>query len=430
MRYPDFIEKPFPFPSFFRVQMPEAGPHITDVADAITREMRAILPESGIKGGNRVALCVGSRGIHQLPVMIRAMCDEIKAVGAHPVILPAMGSHGGATAAGQREVLERLGVSEASCGAPILSSMDTVQLGTVLGEVPVHYSADAFNMDHAITLNRIKPHTKFKAPIESGLLKMLCVGMGKHQGALAWHHFVLKFGFFELLSAMGEAVIERSNYRFGIGVVENAHDRLIAIEAVPASRTRERETALLELAKAHFPRLPVREADVLIIDHIGKEVSGAGMDPNVTGRGYDLRESDFSGNFRATRVAVLNLTENTAGNAIGLGNADFITDKVFENLDYEKTVMNALTSNSIRKAFIPVRLPSDEKAIQACFTTIGPIAPDAVRAVIIRNTRHLSGFWASGAMRPELEKLPNVRLFENTPLRFDAMGILCWETVQ
>jgi hypothetical protein len=425
MRYPDFIENPFPFPPFFRVQMPASGPHITDVAEAITREMRAILPESGIKGEDRVALCVGSRGIHQLPVMIRAMCEAIKAVGAHPVILPAMGSHGGATATGQREVLERLGVTEASCGVPIVSCMDTVLLGTVLGEVPVHYSADAFGMDHAISLNRIKPHTKFKAPLESGLLKMLCVGMGKHRGALTWHHFALKYGFFDLLFAMGEAVIERSNYRFGIGVVENADDQLIAIEAVPASRTRERETTLLEMAKAHFPRLPIRDADVLIIDHIGKEVSGAGMDPNVTGRGYDLRESDFSGNFQTKRVAILNLTESTAGNAIGLGNADFITEKVFENIDYEKTVMNALTSTSIRKAFIPVRLPTDEKAIQACFTTIGPIAPDAVRAVIIRNTRHLSAFWASSALRLEIEKLPNVRLFENTPLRFDAKGNLC-----
>jgi hypothetical protein len=428
MRYPDFIENPYPFPPFFRVRMLDSGPHITDVARAVAREMNAVLPASGIKAGDRVAICVGSRGINELPTMVRAMCEQIKAVGAHPVILPAMGSHGGAGAKGQREVLERLGVTEASCGSPILSTMDTVRLGTVFNEVPVHYSADALGMDHVVSLNRIKPHTKFKAPLESGLLKMLCVGIGKHQGALAWHNFALKHGFFELLSAMGELVIEKSNYRFGIAVVENAHDRTIAIEAVPASRTSERETALLEMAKANFPRLPIREADVLIIETIGKEVSGAGMDPNVTGRGYDLRESDFSGNFRATRVAILNLTENTAGNAIGLGNADFITEKVFETLDYEKTVMNALTSTSIRKAFIPIRLPTDEKAIQACFTTIGPIAPEAVRAVIIRNTRRLSEFRVSSALRPKLEKLPHVRISENEPLQFDAKGNLIGQT--
>jgi hypothetical protein len=428
MHYPDFIEKPFSFPPFFRVQMTGAGPHIADVAGAVTREMRAVLPESGIQAGDRVAVCVGSRGIHQLPVMVRMMCEGIKAAGAFPFILPAMGSHGGATAAGQREVLERLGVTEASCGAPVLSSMETVELGTVFGEVPVHFSADAMGMAHAISLNRIKPHTKFKAPLESGLLKMLCVGMGKHQGALAWHHFALKYGFFELLLAMGEAVIERSNYRFGIGVVENAWDEPIAIEAVPAFRTRERETALLEMAKANFPRLPIREVDVLIIEDIGKEVSGAGMDPNVTGRGYDLKESNFSGNFRATRLAILKLTQNTAGNAIGLGNADFITEKVFEALDYEKTVMNALTSTSIRKAFIPVRLPTEEKAIQACFTTIGPIAPETVRAIIIKNTRKLSEFLASSALRPELEKLSNVRLSANAPLQFDSRGNLCGKT--
>jgi hypothetical protein len=424
LHYPDFIEKPFSFPPFFRVQMPCNDPYIMDVAGAVTREMIAALPESGISSGDRVAVCVGSRGIHRLSVMIRAMCEAIKAAGAFPFILPAMGSHGGATAAGQREVLERLGVTEVSCGAPVLSSMDTVQLGTVFGEVPVHFSADALGMSHAVSLNRIKPHTKFKAPLESGLLKMLCVGMGKHRGALAWHHFALKYGFFELLLVMGEAAIERSNYRFGIGVVENARDKTIAIEAVPAFRTRERETALLVLAKANFPRLPIREADVLIIEQIGKEVSGAGMDPNVTGRGYDFRESDFSGNFRATRLAILNLTQHTAGNAIGLGNADFITEKVFAALDYEKTVMNALTSTSVRKAFIPVRLPTEEKAIQACFTTIGPIAPEAVRAVIIKNTKVLSEFWASSALRPDLETLSNVRLSESAPLQFDALGNL------
>jgi hypothetical protein len=428
MHYPGFIEKPFPFPPFFRVQLPGAGPHLTDVAAAVTREMTAVLPESGIKAGDRVAVCVGSRGIDQLPVMIRAMCEGIKVAGAFPFILPAMGSHGGATAAGQREVLERLGVTEASCGAPVLSSLDTVQLGTVFGEVPVHFSADVLGMTHAVSLNRIKPHTKFKASLESGLLKMLCVGMGKHQGALSWHHFALKYGFFELLLAMGDVVIERSNYRFGIGVVENAQDKTIAIEAVPASRTRARETALLEMAKANFPRLPIREVDVLIIEQIGKEVSGAGMDPNVTGRGYDFRESDFSGNFRATRVAILNLTQHTAGNGIGLGNADFITEKVFEALDYEKTIINALTSTSIRKAFIPVRLPTEEKAIQACFTTIGPIAPEAVRAVIIKNTKVLSEFRASSALRPELETLSNVRLSANAPLQFDAQGNLFKKT--
>lgn len=428
MRYPDFIENPFPFPPFFSVQTSASDTHITDVAGAVTREMNAILPESGIGSGDRVAICVGSRGIHQLPIMIRVMCDRIKAVGAFPVILPAMGSHGGATAGGQREVLERLGISEAVCGAPVLSTMDTVRLGTVFNEVPVHYSADAMGMDHSISLNRIKPHTKFKAPLESGLLKMLCVGMGKHQGALAWHHFALKYGFFELLSEMGGAVIEHSNYRFGIGVVENTHDQVIAIEAVAASRTREREMALLEMAKANFPRLPIREVDVLIVENIGKEISGAGMDPNVTGRGYDLRESDFSLDFRATRVAILNLTRDSAGNAIGLGNADFITEKIFQNLDYEKTVMNALTSTSIRKAFIPLRLPTDEKAIQACFTTLGPIAPEAVRAVIINSTRALSGFRASSALRPELETLSNLRISANAPLRFDDGGNLCHST--
>lgn len=425
MRYPDFIERPYPFPPFFQVRRVFPAGHIADVGEAVFRQMEAILPGSGIKAGHRVGICVGSRGINRLPEMVRMMCDRIKAAGAFPILIPAMGSHGGATAEGQREILSGLGVSEETCGAPVVSTMDTVQIGTVHGEVPVHFSTDALRMDHVVSLNRIKPHTKFKAPLESGLMKMLCVGMGKHAGAIAWHNYALKYGFFELLSAMGAVVIEKSNYRFGIAVVENAHDRAVVIEAVSAADTVARETELLQSAKAHFPRLPISNSDVLIVQHIGKEISGAGMDPNVTGRGYDLRESDFSSNFNATRVAILNLTGQANGNAIGFGNADFITEKVFKALDYEKTVMNAMTSNSIRKAFIPIRLPTDEKAIQACFTTIGPVSPDRVRAVIVRNTRSISTFLASAALRPELECLPNMEIAEDGPLRFDYLGNLC-----
>jgi hypothetical protein len=429
MRYPDFIESPFDFPPFHTVQMKYPDDHIADVENAVMQEMDTILPGSGIRAGDRVAVAVGSRGIDRLPQMVRAMCNRIKATGAIPTIIPAMGSHGGATAKGQRLILETLGVTEAGCGAPIISTMDTVQIGTVHAEIPVYFSADARGMDHTITINRIKPHTKFKAPIESGLMKMLCLGLGKHQGALSWHHFALKYGFFELLCAMGECLIEKSNFRFGIAVVENALDEAFLIEAIPANQIRSREASLLEIAKAHFPRLPISTADVLIVGNIGKEISGAGMDPNVTGRSYDYKESDFSINFNATRTAILNISKKSDGNGIGLGNADFITEKVYQVLDYEKTVMNALTSNSIRKAFIPVRLPTDEKAIQACFTTLGPIVPEVVRAVLIRDTRHLSEFWVSEALRPELEKFPNICIGERFSLQFTPGGDLIFPSI-
>jgi hypothetical protein len=251
---------------------------------------------------------------------------------------------------------------------------------------------------------------------------MLCIGMGKHQGALVYHRYALRHGFFELLEAMGQCVLERGNVRFGVAVVEDARDETMHVEAVPKDRIWQREAELLELSKQNMPRLPLKRADVLVILEIGKEISGSGMDPNVTGRAFDLKEDDFSGMFQATRVAILNLSRKTGGNAIGLGNADIITEKVYRDLDYEATLMNALTSFSLRKAFIPVRLPNDRKAIQACYTTLGPIEPEKVRAVIVRDTLHLQDFLASRALLEDLRAVPEAEILERAPLEFDASG--------
>jgi len=287
--------------------------------------------------------------------------------------------------------------------------------------VPVFYARDILAADHAVCLNRIKPHTKFKGPLESGLAKMLCVGMGKHDGALAYHRWALQYGFFPLLREMAQAVLTHGNLRFGVAVVENARDETCRIEAVPAAGILEREPALLATAKEQFPRLPFKRLDVLAIQMIGKEISGAGMDPNVTGRAFDLMESDFSNRMQATRVAVLNLSVRSGGNAIGLGNADIITEKVFQAMDYEATLMNALTSLSLHKAFIPVRLPSDRKALQACFTTLGPKPAEAIEAVVIRDTRHVNEFLASAALIDELQRHPAAAIVAGpAALNFDA----------
>jgi hypothetical protein len=224
--------------------------------------------------------------------------------------------------------------------------------------------------------------------------------------------------------AMGQVAINRSNFRFGVGIVENAYDKLMAVKVVPADKIMEREPALLSLAKKNLPVLPVCDLDVLVVRRIGKEISGAGMDPNVTGRTYDLMESDFSKSINVTRVAILGLSEKSDGNAIGLGNADFITEAVFNKMDYEKTVMNALTSTSLHKAFIPIRMPTDEKAIQACFTTLGPKPPDKVRAVILDDTLQTTDFLASNALGPELLKTLHAQLGNDMRLSFDADGRL------
>ncbi len=425
MRYPSYLEQNFTFPRFCRVRMHYPHLQIDDLEDAVRRASNEVLPGSGIRAGHRVAIGVGSRGIANLPLIIRALCRQLIQMGALPVIIPAMGSHGGATETGQAEVLKTLGVTAEFCGAPIRSSLAVKQVGMAFGKVPVWFSQDALKADHSIILNRIKPHTKFKADIESGLSKMLCVGMGKHRGALAYHKWALKFGFAALVKEMAQTIITNTNFRFGIGIVENAYDQTLKIEALPGQRIAAREPALLEIAKVNFPRLPISQADVLIIGQIGKEISGSGMDPNVTGRAFDLKESDFSDVLQATRIAILNLSAKTQGNAIGLGNADFITEKLFQATDYQATLINALTSISLRKAFIPIRLPDDRKVIQACFTTLGPVPADTVRAVIIRDTLHLSEFWVSNALKPEISQTQGAKILENMYLQFDKKGNFC-----
>ncbi len=424
MRYPDYLNRKIDFPAFHRVQMQASCSQIDDVEAAIGRALDRVLPASGIQSGQRVAVGIGSRGIADLPLMVRALCRKLIEMGALPEIIPAMGSHGGATDKGQAEVLKTLGVTADFCGAPIRSSLAVKQVGLAFEKVPVWFAKDALNADHCICLNRIKPHTKFKDAIESGLCKMLGVGMGKHQGALSYHKWALKFGFAALVQAMAQVIIANTNFRFGIAVVENAHDQPLQIEAIPGNQITAREPALLKSAKQHFPRLPMDQTDLLVIGQIGKEISGAGMDPNVTGRAFDLQESDFSKILKATRIAILNLSPLTKGNAIGMGNADFITEKVYRAMDYEATLMNALTSVSLRKAFIPIRLPDDSMAMRAGFTTLGPISPGEVRAVIIRDTSHLDRFWVSDALAQEIRSIPETKILEKVQLQFDARGNL------
>lgn len=418
MRYPPYIEKKITFPDFYRVRRLPPSKALDDPVGTLKNQLLPALNAAGIKPGQTVALGVGSRGIADISDLIACICNCLGQMGAHPWIIPAMGSHGSATEKGQLSVLEKLGITEGSCGAQFFPQLDVTRLTRVFDTVPVYFSSKAMEADHTICINRIKPHTKFKGSIESGLYKMMVVGLGKHKGALTYHNHALQYGFASLLKEMGNAVVETSNICLGIGVVEDHTDRIMHIDVVPVKEIPAREPELLEMAKAHFPSLPYQDLDVLIVGQIGKEISGSGMDPNVTGRTCDFMEDDFSKALAAKRVAILDLSKKTAGNAIGLGNADIITEKVFQKMDYEATLMNALTSMSLKKAAIPVRLPSEEKAIQAAFQTIGPIAPDDVRAVIIKDTIHMNEFLISRALVTETERLQHVGEINRQELKF------------
>ena len=424
MRYPGYLEKKFNFPEFYRVKLALPSMALPDPANDLKAQLAKALDQSAIEPGQTVAVGVGSRGINKIADLVAQICRSIKEKGAHPVIIPAMGSHGSATPGGQEKTLAKLGIARDVCQATIASQMDAVEVGTVFDDVPVYFSKKAMEADHSICINRIKPHTKFKGDVESGLYKMLVVGMGKHTGALTYHNFALKYGFHRLLKAMGDTIIKQTNLCLGIGVVEDAYDQVMKIEVIPAAQISTREPGLLALAKAHFPSLPYKDLDLLVVRQIGKEISGSGMDPNVTGRTCDLMEDDFSQSLDVKRLVILALSANTAGNAIGLGNADIITEKVFAGMNYQATIMNALTSMSLKKAAIPVRLPNEEKAVQAGFQTIGPVPPEKVRAVIIRDTMHTADFLVSEGLARETEKLSCLKEMTSCRIAFSSSGDL------
>lgn len=389
----------------------------------IPRSVRDALNASGVAErllpNGEVAIGVGSRGIAGLPQIVRATVDWFRERGARPFLVPCMGSHGGATAEGQLRVLEHLGVTAASAGCPIRAGMDTIVIGTLDNGLPVHMDAHATSADGVFVINRVKPHTAFTGPHESGLVKMLVIGLGKRNGADCCHS--LGFGrFAEVMPQMARLLLERKpSLLGGLAVVENAHDRVCLLEAVLPERLLERDQALLVEARARMGSLPVDDLDVLLVDRMGKDISGSGMDPNITGRSPSPYKT---GGLKAARLGVLRLTEASGGNATGMGNADVVTQRLVDSADFESTY--AITSTSLKAAAIPLVMPSDEAAVRGLIKTCGA-GPRPVRLAYIRDTLSLNTFWASAALAEELSARPDCRVSpESGVFRFDAEGSL------
>lgn len=377
--------------------------------------------------GAEIAVAVGSRGIANLPLIVSTVVDWFRSRGYRPFIVPAMGSHGGATAEGQLRLLKHLGITESSVGCSIRASMDVTMLGTLDNGLPLFMDACAARADGVFIINRIKPHTAFTGPHESGLAKMLVIGLGKRHGATTCHS--LGFGEFpRLMPAMAQAILDRkATILGGLALVENASEHTCLIEAVPRQRLLERDRALLSYARHRMALLPVTELDVLLVDRMGKNISGSGMDPNVTGRA----PSPFkTGKLHVTQLGVLRLTRESRGNAIGLGNADVITRRLLEHVDFNVTYTNAITSTALKAASIPVVMPTDEAAIR-CLLKTCHVESRNVRLVFIRDTLFLEQFWISPALVPELAVHPEcVVAQEVTTFRFAADGTLLqpsWE---
>lgn len=374
-----------------------------------------------IRPGMRIAITAGSRGIDHIAEYLRILGECVREMGAEPFVVPAMGSHGGATAPGQLQVLEELGITEASVGMEIVSSMDTVLVGSTAGGLPAYADRIACQADGIILMNRIKAHTQFRGPYESGLMKMLVIGLGKQRGAEACHRLGL-IHMSENVEEIGRFLLSRLPVLFGIGLVENAYDQTMLIQGIPAAKIPDCEPELLRQAKAHMPRLYPPNLDVLIVDRIGKNYSGSGMDPNVTGRFYSREIQAVPA---AERIVVLGLSEETGGNGCGLGVADTTTRRVVEHLDRESMYINGLTSRVSESGRIPLYFESDREAIQAAMKLTGKTGADRLRMARIPNTMQLERIWLSQAMWEEAQHAENlVVLGPPVPLPFDGEGNL------
>jgi hypothetical protein len=408
------------FPNMMRVRQVAKAPKEEDCKAAMARELNSLDLSSMISKGATIALAVGSRGIAHIDKMVRWTVSHLQAAGANVFIFPAMGSHGGGTAEGQIEVLASLGVTEPNIGAPIRATMDTVEIGRSRFGFPVLVDAYAAEADGIVMINRIKPHTDFQGPIESGLTKMMAIGMGKHRGCVEVHRQTVQYGYRDVIPAVGRTILEKLPILFGVGVLENAYDETALIRAIPAKQLPDDEAQLLKKAKEWMARLPVDQLDVLVVDEMGKNVSGTGMDTNVIGRVMFIGEPEPERPF-ITRIVVLNLTQASHGNAIGVGMADFTTQRLINQMDLKATMTNAIAAMTPEKGRLPIALENDRQAVAAALATIGPVSVHDARVIHIKNTLELGAMEVSTALGNEISETDGWVVEENVgPLGFDS----------
>jgi len=412
------------FPDMIRLRQTFDRTSVTDIPGAVKAELKKLALEKRVRQGQRIALTGGSRGIANIALILKSAADYVKSIGARPFIFPAMGSHGGATAEGQTAMLAHYQVTEAFTGAPVLSSMDTVEISRTRDGVPVFIDKNAFEADGIIVVNRIKPHTKFKAPIESGLMKMMAIGMGKQKGAEYYHKAAIQYTFPKIIIDAGREVMRKAPVLCGLGLVENGYDQTAMIAALLPEELEEREKELLVTAKGMMPRLPFNEIDLLIIDEMGKEISGTGIDPNVTGRNRDIL-GVFPHPVNVKRLFVGDLTPSSDGNANGIGFADLTTQRLVDKIDRVSTYMNCITAISLEKAAIPMHFETDRECIEVALGSVGLIPPKESRIVRIKNTLQLDEVEVSEIYKDDIPNRPDLEILEGPhPLPFDARGNL------
>lgn len=395
---------------------------IASIPEAVAAELEKAAVRNQIRSGDTVALTAGSRGIADIAGVLRAAADYVKSCGGRPFIVPAMGSHGGAAAGGQTVLLSKLGITEDSAGCEIRSTMETDEIGRTPDDIPVFADRHVRSADHVIVINRIKPHTKFKGPVESGLMKMMAVGMGKAEGARRCHQAAVQLGLSRVIETAGAAVLSKLPILCGIGLVENGQDQLAVIRALEPDRLYEGEKRLLIQAREKMAKIPFTDIDLLIVDEMGKNISGTGMDTNVTGVNRDIA-GVFETDRRTRRLFVRDLTLETQGNALGIGFADFTTARLVQKIDRRKTYVNCLTAISPEKAAIPMYFESDRECIDAAVQCLGMPPAESLRIVHIKNTLELGRLHVSTAYQPDIEASPALsRISGWAHMRFNESG--------
>lgn len=408
------------FPEMTKIEQNIPDIHLTNIFETVQKQIAKTKFNKRIEKGSKVAIAVGSRNIDKLADVVSAIITEVKRIGGIPFIIPAMGSHGGGTAEGQVEILRNLDISIKTLDTPIISSMEVIKIGETKSHIPIYIDKNAMLADAIIVVARIKPHTDFSGDIESGLLKMLAVGLGKHKGAAIMHSYGIE-SFSKIIPEVGLKILEKAPISLGIALLENGHGKLSEIVAIDPENFLEVEKKLLKKEKLLMPKLPLSEIDILLVNEIGKDISGAGMDPNIIGRSKSI-EKNIGKNIHI--IIPLDLTERTHGNAGSIGLSDLITKKLFEKIDFNVLYTNLLASNGYLEGKIPIVVKNDEYAIKIAMKILNKNCKN-VKMVRIQNTQNIIEMKVSEALLSEVQNNKNIKIIgEARRLKTDILGNL------
>lgn len=405
-------------PRLYLISQSFSQPVVENIAEEVARQLKNIAIDQLIHRDQRVAITAGSRGIKNIAEILSVVVTEFKHLGARPFIVPAMGSHGGGTAEGQTEVLNSLGINEATVGAPVISDTEVVKLGRTEKGATVYMDKNAFDADAIFVINRVKPHTKFKANIESGLMKMIAIGLGKQKGCTELH----SFGLYPELVHAARMALEKAPIIAGLGIVENASKQTAKITAVRKEKMEEEDAELLILAKDLMPALPAEHIDLLIVEEMGKNISGSGIDVNVIGRVTKPVPSEEKP--QIDNIVALDLSDASHGNALGMGLADVITRRFADKIDFQATYANVIAAGSLGRGKMPVVRENDRAAINVILNSLPGKNEQDAKIVFIKNTMELTKLLVSQALLKELEAKPGIKVLTELTLEFDDKGNL------